>query len=301
MKDLLAFGCGQCLPCRINKQRLWVHRIMLETLKHPQSSFVTLTYAPEKVPPMGTLNPAHTRDWLKRLRHAYSIRYYLVGEYGDQTQRPHYHAALFGIGCLDAANCSYARKFKRPERLCSTCKTIQDTWNMGFTDVGTLTKESSAYICGYVTKKMTNPKNDQVKEFLQGRHPEFARMSLKPGIGATAMDEVAQTLETDFGRELLEREKDVPQILAHGRRKLPLGRYLRGKLREKMGMEKNTPEEVLQQIKNEMCKLYLDYRYDEKTPKKEKLGQKEWLLRENKQRVLSLEARTKLYKGIKTL
>ncbi len=39
--------CGQCQNCRINKQREWTGRILLEAQMYPISSFVTLTYADE--------------------------------------------------------------------------------------------------------------------------------------------------------------------------------------------------------------------------------------------------------------
>jgi len=149
----------------MNRRRVWTHRLLPEQRSHEFSSFATLTYADEHLPRGQTVVPKHTQDWLKRLRDLLGptrpIRYYLVGEYGDESQRPHYHAALFGLSHLEH-------------------ETLARSWPMGHTLLGTLTKESAQYVAGYVTKKMTAPDDPR----LNGRHPEFARMSLRPGIGA---------------------------------------------------------------------------------------------------------------------
>lgn len=73
---------------------------------------------------------------------------------------------------------------------------------------------------------------------LYGRHPEFARMSLKPGIGADFMHEVASS-HMEFN--LASREVDVPSTLRHGGRMLPLGPYLTRKLRTYVGMDPRNP------------------------------------------------------------
>ena len=89
-----AFPCGQCLPCRLNRRRTWTHRIMLEAMCHGDNAFVTLTYEDDNV---RSLVPKDPQDWLKRIRKAVEplrLRYYLVGEYGDISERPHYHVAL---------------------------------------------------------------------------------------------------------------------------------------------------------------------------------------------------------------
>lgn len=113
--------------------------------------------------------------------------------------------------------------------------------------VGTLTTESAGYIAGYVVKKMTASTDIR----LNGRHPEFARMSLRPGIGADMMDEVASTLMT-YG---LETQADVPSALRHGNRVLPLGRYLRRRLRERIGKDPSAPQSTMDEIAEEMRPL----------------------------------------------
>lgn len=220
-----AFGCGQCLPCRINRRRVWQHRLILESLKHPASCFVTLTYNDEHLPDGGSLSPHDLQKFLKRLRRVIEplkIRFYGVGEYGDRTWRPHYHLAIFGIG-IDFVH------------------VIADAWSVdgvpiGHVVVGSLTFESAGYIAGYVTKKLTNGKDEKVCEVLDGRYPEFARMSNRPGIGSGVIDEVADVLMSDVGSKELLRLGDVPQVLQHGGKAMPLGRYLRGKLREALDM-----------------------------------------------------------------
>lgn len=224
---------------------------MLESLQHGDNAFVTLTYDDEHLPftPEGlaNLNPKHVQDWLKRIRKTWEprkLRFYAVGEYGDVTERPHYHVALFGY-----PSCRFG--FTSPNRdgkCCPQCDAVRSTWGHGNILVGTLEVNSAQYIAGYVTKKLT-AKDDYR---LQGRHPEFARMSLRPGIGADAMHDVASVL-MQFNLE--ETQVDVPSSLRHGSRLLPLGRYLRRKLRQYVGKDEKTPQEVLDAMVEEMRPL----------------------------------------------
>lgn len=204
------FACGQCLPCRFNRRRLWTHRMMLESLMHEECSFLTLTYDAEHLPAGGTLVPRDVQLFLKRLRKAVApaaLRYFFVGEYGDKTQRPHYHAALFGLGI-------------------GATDIVKEAWGLGHVMLGDLTLHSAQYIAGYTVKKMTKDSDPR----LNGRHPEFARMSLRPGIGAHSMISVAQSLRNKFGANLIADSADVPTSLKHSGKNLPLGRYLRKKL-----------------------------------------------------------------------
>lgn len=218
VQGIESYGCGQCQPCRINRRRLWTHRLLLEARLHEFSSFWTLTYDEDHFPADGSLRPKHTQDWLKRLRKHLGptrpIRYYLVGEYGDETWRPHYHAALFGVSRFESDS-------------------VSCTWGLGFSYGGDLTPESAQYIAGYVTKKMTSHEDPR----LGNRYPEFARMSLRPGIGAGATQHIADALNDTQGAAAIGRDGDVPASLLHGRSRLPLGRYLRRRLRGDLGFD----------------------------------------------------------------
>lgn len=228
-KPFNGYPCGQCMTCRINRRRLWAHRLMLEGKKHGDACVVTLTYSQDFGPLSNSLRSDQVQRWLKRLRLSMEptrLRFFLCGEYGDDNHRPHYHLVLYGVPLP-------------PEHIpdfrcrCSTCSLIRTTWGLGFVYVDNLTWESAQYVCGYVVKKMT--KRDDSR--LMGRHPEFTRMSLKPGIGATAMEDVATTLQDRVGAAAVSSLGDVPIVLQHGRTKLPLGRYLRRRLRREMGAE----------------------------------------------------------------
>lgn len=65
-------------------------------------------------------------------------------------------------------------------------------------------------------------------------------MSLKPGIGADAMVDVASVLTTDIGAQEILRVGNVPSSLSYGKKKLPLGRYLMRKLREEVGLNEES-------------------------------------------------------------
>lgn len=282
------YGCGQCMPCRYNRRRLWANRIMLEAKMHAHSSFVTLTYGPEALPPGGTLVPKHTQDWLKRLRKGveHPLRFFLVGEYGDLSNRPHYHAAIFGLpGCLQ----NHLDEYRRSKCNCSSCLFIRETWKHGKTDNAYLTLESANYVAGYVTKKLTRKGDPKLGD----RHPEFARMSLKPGIGATAARGIADALSQEYGVDTIIQSGDVPTSLRNGKKTLPLGRYLRRKIRETLGhKETGTPQEVLLRLQQEKV---IEIENELKKPENKSNSVKKILLDLNKQKVLNLETRIKIF------
>lgn len=66
-------------------------------------------------------------------------------------------------------------------------------------------------------------------------------MSLRPGIGADAMERVA-VLWKNY--PLAQRIVDVPPVLRHNRNLLPLGRYLRRRLRKELGRDETAPSVV---------------------------------------------------------
>lgn len=219
--------------------------MMLEAFCHAESSFVTLTYREEALPADGSLRPGDLQAWLKRLRERRSgerIRFFAVGEYGDRSLRPHYHAALFGY-----ASCQFGRVVKG-DCQCRQCVDVRETWSFGHVMVGELTIRSAQYITGYVAKKFTRPDNP----LLGGRHPEFARMSLRPGIGADAVPDVASAMM----RWSVEEGVDVPVALRHGPSELPLGKYLRRKLRAQVGLDENAPKEVIEALRSGLLPVY---------------------------------------------
>lgn len=231
---------------------------MLEAALRPHNAFIGLSYDAEHLPQMltaqslgardqvGTLVPKDAQDWLKRLRAKIApikVRFYLVGEYGDETFRPHYHAALFGYKtCLRGRTLRY-RGRPMAARCCSQCKLVFDTWGKGDVYLGNLETKSAQYLAGYVTKKMTRTDDSR----LEGRWPEFARMSNRPGLGQPFLWDVASAiLDMELG------EADVPSALRHGKKFLPLGRYMRNQLRKMIGKEEGVPEEIRQEISQKM-------------------------------------------------
>lgn len=169
---------------------------MHEKQMHERSCFITLTYNDAHLPENGNLKYEDFQGFLHRLRWHFKttsheqVRYYMGGEYGSEknTERPHYHAALFGVDFDD-------RKFFKTSpsgARVDTSETLDKIWGKGYTSVGDLTYESANYIARYIMKKRTGKK---AKEHYKRVNlttgevfylvPEFNKMSLKPGIGAT--------------------------------------------------------------------------------------------------------------------
>lgn len=183
--------CGRCIGCRLERSRQWAQRLVDEKRFHDQSSFLTLTYSDDFLPPGGTLV---LRDWqlfLKRLRERVSplrIRFFHAGEYGEKRRRPHYHAILFG---LDFYSGRYdVRVSDRGDETWSH-DLVDECWERkGLCRIGEVSFESCAYVARYVTKKVTGPRAedhywsyDQATGECFDLRPEYATMSRRPGIG----------------------------------------------------------------------------------------------------------------------
>lgn len=255
------------------------------------NAFLTLTYSDENLPltstGLGTLKFKHLQDWLKRLRKEIEplrIRYYAVGEYGEQTERPHYHVALFGYPSCRFGVSQYS---KTKKSCCAACDVILRTWGHGQILSGTLELSSASYVAGYVTKKMTRKDDPR----LLGRDPEFGRMSLKPGIGGDFMHEVASTL---MSLDLEKSQGDVPSHLRHGGREMPLGRYLQRRLRKLVGKDERAPQETFDQVQAELRPLLLDSIKNSRSLKQE-------VVQANNQKRLNQSSKQKLKRGKKTL
>lgn len=240
-KPFSNFGCGQCLPCRLNLRRKKAARIMLEANFHDKKSFLTLTYDDEHVPYTTTgkynLRPDDIRLFWNRLRNYYppkSIHYYAVGEYGHEGDRqwnPHYHAALYGVACD-----GQVIRLPDPRRCwCDTCALVRKVWGKGNITLDELNDTTSNYTAGYIEKKMTS--DDDYR--LEGRHPEFSRSS--KGLGASAVPLIADAIKTEFGHLALKYD-DVPMQLKRGKSAIPLDRYMRTKIRKALNMEKINPD-----------------------------------------------------------
>lgn len=166
--DLMLVPCGKCLDCLNRRRNDWVHRLKEEDKDSEISYFLTLTYNNENLPLQETdwgfmpvLYPYDLEKYWKRVRKAEkgkTIKYYAVGEYGEETDRPHYHAIVFN----------------------ASAETLEKSWNRDKEPMGFVTCDNvEVASIRYVTKYMIN-QNDEKHN---GRQKPFARMSKNIGMG----------------------------------------------------------------------------------------------------------------------
>lgn len=145
--------CGKCPNCVARRTSAWSFRLMQQEKVSSSAHFITITYDTNYVPITDSgymsLNFRDCQLFLKRLRKAHSketrIKYYLVGEYGGKTNRPHYHALLYDV----------------------EINKIQNAWQKGQIHYGQVTAASIGYTLKYMSKPKKIPvhaKDDRVPE-----------------------------------------------------------------------------------------------------------------------------------------
>lgn len=148
--------CGKCNFCLQARRADWSMRLAQELKISKTSTFLTFTYEEENLTynAESHLPEVSKRDvqlFTKRLRKenarlvSWPLRYYLVGEYGTKTQRPHYHAIMFNVHR-------------------SIIDRISNYWTLGQCHEG----EVSPASIHYVTKYHVNPAGNY-----PGRSPPF--------------------------------------------------------------------------------------------------------------------------------
>ena len=195
--------CRQCIGCRLDYSREWANRGFLEAKKTEHNYFVTLTYDDDHKPYSeeittsngitytdtnndwnGHLNKEHLTDFLHDIRQIFKrdynhtgIKFLSCGEYGGETQRPHYHLILFNAP-FPADTMYHARLLNKNFYWQNSI--IERAWNKGLSNITTATWDTIAYVARYVTKKIYGKESEE--EYAQrGQTPEFIRMSR--GIG----------------------------------------------------------------------------------------------------------------------
>lgn len=183
--------CGQCIGCRLEKSKEWAIRCVHESMMWDENCFLTLTYDEEHLPKNKSVDKRDLQKFFKRLRKKYEpkiIRYYACSEYGEETLRPHYHAALFNHDFTDK------QEWKNtPGGVLYVSKEANEIWRLGNVIVGTLTFESAAYIARYIAKKITGK---MANDHYGVRELPSQYMSRRYGLGKAWTE--------CYGKELLE-------------------------------------------------------------------------------------------------
>lgn len=197
---LTMLPCGKCLDCRLAYARDWANRCIVESFEFHYNYFLTITYdnafirnavdkSSGEVLDYATLFKPDIVQFLKSLRLRWSrkydhenIRFFVAGEYGDRTMRPHYHMIVFNLPIFDL------KEYKRSPlgHIYYTSDELNKVWHKGYIIIGELTRESAAYTARYCLKKLKDASFSYEKLNLI---PEFTNCSRRPGIGRNFYDD----------------------------------------------------------------------------------------------------------------
>lgn len=200
-EDLKLIPCGKCIGCRLQYAKDWSNRLLMELQCHDAAWFFTATYDDEHIPLTeynghfyDSLNKRDIQLFIKAIRNHYpddKIRYFICGEYGTNTLRPHYHGIIFGLH-LDDVDVKAGTKLSRNKYSVLYSPKLEHIWNRGFLELGTVTPESTGYVARYCLKKVNKENKDD-----DPRPPEFLVMSRRPAIGRPYFDKYPDCFEND--------------------------------------------------------------------------------------------------------
>lgn len=216
--EKLRVPCGSCIGCRMEYASTWAIRMQHEASCWDSNLFVTLTYDDENLPWHRGLELSDLQKFLKRFRKAIPgdkggpdgnnpIRFFAAGEYGSNTDRPHWHIALFNTRLPGGTNQDQAPDLSR-------------LWTLGMHSVSHFTPGRAGYIAGYAVKKVRGRVERQHRygavnpvtgEWVE-RRPEFCVMSRRPGIGAYWFSAFRRDLERGYLVEKGGVKKRLPRF-----------------------------------------------------------------------------------------
>lgn len=172
----ISIGCGKCIGCKLDHSREWISRLLMEYEYNKECYFLTLTYNDENVPV--SLQKSHCQKFIKRLRNTFdflNVKYFICGEYGEKTYRPHYHAIIFGVDFLNP-NIFKPKKYDNNNHFYSD--KLNDLWSFGYVIYAKANSSNIGYTTRYTYKKVGTDK--KLKDF--GLQDTFLLCSHKLGL-----------------------------------------------------------------------------------------------------------------------
>lgn len=205
-EEIVPVPCGKCEGCRLDRSKRWADRMLLEFdkpscgLPRRSALFLTLTYDDAHMPVVratdnqmrGTLDLKDVQDFLKRLRKSIApkkLRYFLAGEYGDTTFRPHYHMILFGLTMDDFPDALGWSAGEEKGTVNYLSLRLNSIWTKGNVLFSPANYKTFCYVARYVLKKQYG--FDGTLAY-RGRKPPFTTMSRCPGLGMAYFDDESQ-------------------------------------------------------------------------------------------------------------
>lgn len=231
--------CGKCLNCLANKRNEWCIRLRAELQSSDFGLFVTLTNDDEHLHFVDIVNEKTgevfkkqapdkrtIQLFLKRLRKVLGdkkMRYFIISEYGDHTQRQHYHGLFF---------------FHNIEKDRKLYDAFNKSWHNGFVKFGDITDASIAYCTKYVLK---------LSSFPLGINDNIMLCSRNPAIGSLAL--IPQIVEENY------QKGNISQISLHG-----VSARLPRLFRDKLGLRCEHYGKDLQEFKDSISQKALTER-----------------------------------------
>ena len=145
----IKYPCGQCLGCRIDKEKMWSQRCEYEQKKFVKSAFVTITYDDlhlqfkEKA-----IRPSLSREefdkYIDRITQNskakygkdFKYKFFASNEYGGIFKRPHAHILFFGLD------------FQRDNDI------FKKSWKYGMIKTMPIKPGAIRYVVDYFSKEM---------------------------------------------------------------------------------------------------------------------------------------------------
>lgn len=130
--------CGTCMACRVNKKTFWTNRIAYDVMYYNRlgfgSTFAGLSIDDNHLNSCRSVVKEDLQKVIKRLRFHSPIKFkhFSIGEYGDDSQRPHYHSILIGL----------------PTEISK--EVLRKSWDYGFTTAEPVTSGRIRYVVDYL-------------------------------------------------------------------------------------------------------------------------------------------------------
>lgn len=172
-KSKIFAKCGTCYECKKERARNWTYKLWLEQKSYEANNncFITLTYNDENIPKNQSLRKKDLQDFIKRLRKNLKlkdIKYFSAGEYGERTQRPHYHMIILGYRPNDMVKMHGTRSKKNKALYKSD--TIKTIWGKGRITVQPFAKNEVGYLTLYIEENNIRFQKENEKQIKYYKH-----------------------------------------------------------------------------------------------------------------------------------